>query len=416
MASALEYGVMRAPTLSLVAIFVTGTALASDWPQWRGPSRTGVASIPAPASWPQSLVKSWRVEVGIGHSSPVVQGERVFQLSRQGEREVLRAVALSTGTQLWEQSYAAPYTMNPAATSHGKGPKSTPLAAGGRLFTLGIAGTLSAHDAATGRVLWRSDFSDRFAATSPLYGSAASPMIAGEKLLIHLGGPGRGALLALEPETGEQIWSWSGDGPGYASPIVATFENVEQVVTQTDAHVVGIELASGKLLWSIPFTTPYDQNVVTPVVYGDRLVLSGLDADTFEVEMELGGAGFAPKEQWRSETTFYMSTPVLAADRILGFSNQKKGQIVALDPRTGRRLWESEGRLGDNGSVVLWGSFLLVLTNGGELLVLDAAADKFSPVRNYTVAESPTWAHPVPTTAGVLVKDESSLTLWKLEP
>lgn len=328
----------------------------------------------------------------------------------------MRAVALSTGATLWEESYDAPYTMNPAATSHGKGPKSTPLAAGGKLFTLGIAGTLSAFDAANGRVLWRSDFSDRFAAISPLYGSAASPMIAGEKLLIHLGGPRRGAFLALEPETGKQVWSWIGDGPGYASPIVATFENVEQVVTQTDAHIIGIDLASGKFLWKIPFTTPYDQNVVTPVVSGNRLVLSGLDSDTFAVEPRLGEDGFEPRELWRSETTFYMSTPVLVGDRMVGFSNQRKGQLVALDPKTGKRLWESDGRLGDNGAVVLWGSFLLVLTNGGELLVLEAGADKFSPVRRYTMADSPTWAHPVPTSAGILVKDESGLALWRLTP
>ena len=85
-------------------------------------TRAGVASSPAPASWPQSLAKSWQVEVGIGYSTPVVQGERVFQLSRQGENEVVRALKISTGATLWEHSYDAPYIMNPAAASHGKGP------------------------------------------------------------------------------------------------------------------------------------------------------------------------------------------------------------------------------------------------------------------------------------------------------
>ncbi len=346
----------------------------------------------------------------------MVQGERVFQLSREGEREVVRALELSTGATLWEHSYDAPYTMNPAATSHGKGPKSTPLLSVGNLFTLGIAGTLSALDAATGRVLWRSDYADRFDATSPLYGNATSPMVAGGKLLIHLGGPGKGALMALDPKTGKPVWAFAGDGPGYSSPIVATFDDVEQVVTQTDAHIVSVSLDSGKLLWRIPFTTPYDQNIVTPVAHGKRLVFSGLDSDTFAVEPELGEEGFEPKEVWRTETTFYMSNPVVAGDRLLGFSNQRKGQVVALDAKTGRSLWESEGRLGDNGAVVLWGEWLLVLTSEGELIVLDSGAESFSPVRRYTVADTPTWAHPVPTPAGVLVKEESSLALWKLAP
>jgi outer membrane protein assembly factor BamB len=346
----------------------------------------------------------------------VVQGDRIFQLSREGNREVVRALALPTGRALWEQTYEAPYTVNPAAVSHGTGPKSTPLVFGGRLYTLGIAGTLSAFDAATGRVLWRSDYSDRFSTTSPLYGNAASPMIASGKLLIHLGGPRKGALMALDPENGKPLWAHEGDGPGYSSPIVATFEDEEQVVTQTEGHIVSVSLDSGKLLWSIPFTTPYDQNIVTPVAHGDRLIFSGLDSDTFAIELERGEGGFEPMEVWRSETTFYMSSPVIAGDRLLGFSNQRKGQVVALDPKTGRSLWESEGRLGENGAVVLWGDWLLVLTSEGELIVLEAGAESFSPVRRYPVADSPTWAHPVPTPAGVLVKDESRLALWKVSP
>ncbi len=403
-------------SLSIVALLVTPFWLGSDWPQWRGPNRTGIASSPAPSSWPEVLEKSWQVEVGIGHSTPVVQGGRVFQISRQGEREVARALELSTGRTLWEQSYDAPYTMNPAATSHGKGPKSTPLLSEGKLFALGIAGMLSAFDASTGRVLWRHDYSDRFDATSPLYGNATSPMTADGKLLIHLGGPGKGALMALELDTGKPIWTFAGDGPGYSSPIVATLSDVEQVVTQTDAHIVSVDLESGRLLWKIPFTTPYDQNIVTPVAHGERLIFSGLDSDTFAVEPKLEDDGFQPREVWRVSTTFYMSSPVLAGDRLLGFSNQRKGQVVALDAKTGRSLWESEGRLGDSGAAVLWGEWLLVLTTGGELLVLEADAASLSPVKRYALAETPTWAHPVPTSAGVLVKDAESLALWKLAP
>jgi outer membrane protein assembly factor BamB len=234
--------------------------------------------------------------MGIGHSTPVVQGGRVFQFFRRGESEAVRALDLATGKTVWEQTYEAPYDMNPAATSHGKGPKSTPLVSGGRLFTLGIAGTLSALDAATGRVLWRNDYSDRFDVTSPLYGSATSPMIAGGKLLVHLGGPGRGSLMALDSQTGEPVWTFDGDGPGYASPILATLGDREQVVTQTDGHIVSVSLDSGKLLWRIPFTTPYDQNIVTPVVHGERLIFSGLDSDTFAIEPRIEGDGFTPRE------------------------------------------------------------------------------------------------------------------------
>jgi outer membrane protein assembly factor BamB len=156
--------------------------------------------------------------------------------------------------------------------------------------------------------------------------------------------------MALEPETGKPVWAFPGDGPGYSSPIVATFEGVEQVVTQTDAHIVSVALDSGKLLWRIPFTTPYDQNIVTPVRSGERLVFSGLEADTFAVEPKLGANGFEPREIWRSETTFYMSSPLVAFDHLLGFSNQRKGQLVALDLR-----WTTLGKrpTRDNSALVL---------------------------------------------------------------
>jgi outer membrane protein assembly factor BamB len=370
--------------------------------------------IPPPAAWPEKLVEKWRVEVGIGHSSPVIHGARAFQFAREAERELLRALDLPTGAVVWQQGYDAPYTMNPAAVSHGRGPKSTPLVSMGRVYALGISGLLSALDAETGRVLWRSDFGDRFGTTSPLYGAATSPMIENGKLLIHLGGPGKGALLALDPDTARVIWAFEGDGPGYSSPVVVTAGGIPQVVTQTDAHIVSVALDSGKLLWRIPFTTPYDQNIVTPLTDGRVFVFSGLDSDTFAVVLEREGSGFRPEEIWRSQVTFYMSTPVLAGSRILGFSNRNKGQVVALDFETGKTLWESEGRLGDNGSVVQWGDSLLVLTDGGELLVLDPMAESFAPKRRYSVAGSPTWAHPVPTRSGILIKDESTLALWRI--
>ena len=121
---------------------------AQDWNQWRGPSRSGAAAtFTPPAAWPDRPNQVWKVHVGIGHASPVVAGERVYVFARAGEQEVVSARDLSSGRELWRQAYDAPYQMNPAATSHGKGPKSTPIVSGGRVFTFGIGGTLSAWQA-----------------------------------------------------------------------------------------------------------------------------------------------------------------------------------------------------------------------------------------------------------------------------
>ena len=92
--------------LSAALICVAAAAAgAADWPQWRGPQRDGAAPDAAlPSTLPETLRKVWQVEVGEGHSSPVVAGDRVFVHSRQGEDEVVRALDLATGRELWRHA------------------------------------------------------------------------------------------------------------------------------------------------------------------------------------------------------------------------------------------------------------------------------------------------------------------------
>ena len=152
---------------------------------------------------------------------------------------MVHALDLASGRELWKQAYPVAYEMNPAATGHGKGPKSTPTLADGRLFTFGITGVLSAWDAADGRLLWRKSFESSHRATSPAFGAAMSPVVDGGRVIAHVGGDGDGELVALDAATGNALWSWKGDGPGYASPVVATFDGVRQVVTQSQNALVG---------------------------------------------------------------------------------------------------------------------------------------------------------------------------------
>jgi outer membrane protein assembly factor BamB len=400
----------------LILLSATGTAVtAQDWPQWRGPARDGrVRGLTLPAEWPAALRPAWKATVGGGHASPVVAGGAVFAFGRVGEDEVLSSFDLATGKLRWKQSYVAPYTMNPAAFAHGKGPKATPVVADGRVYTFGIGGVLSAFDAASGRVLWRKDrWADR-PAGSPLYGVAMSPAVEKGLLIVHVGTHGDGALLALDAVTGAERWSLKGDGPAYASPVVASIGGVAQVVTLTQSRLVGVDLGSGALLWSQPFTTPWDQNAVTPVVQGDLVILSGLDHGVSALRITRAGNAWKTEMAWEaSQVALYMSSPVLDGDRLFGFSHRNKGQFFALDARTGKVLWTSPGRQGDNAALVDVGPVLLALTTGSELLVLRKDAADFAPVRTYGVADNPTWAHPAPTTDGILVRDAETLALLR---
>ena len=409
----------RKMVIAMFPVLLTAQALAyaQDWPQWRGPNRDGIIpSAAMPKDWPDKLKQKWQVAVGTGHSSPLLVEQRIYLLSRQGEQEVISCIDFETGKQIWRDAYPAPYTMNQAATGHGKGPKSTPVAQAGRLYTLGISGILSCYDMKNGHLRWRREFGSQYSSTSPYYGAATSPIVDRALLITHIGGHDSGALTAMDIETGKTVWTWNGDGPSYASPIVADLGGTRQVVTQSQESLVGISATDGKLLWSIPFTTAYVQNIITPILYGQTLIFSGLDKGTLAVRPVQSGGRWTTQRLWENrDASFYMSTPVLSADVLFGMSHRNSGRFVALDARTGKTLWATAGREGENAAILASGDKLLILTSGAELIVARTGSSGFEPLRRYTVARSATWAHPVISGKRVLIKDADTLTLWILE-
>jgi len=387
---------------------VPGLAWAQDWPQWRGPNRDAVASsAPSRGAWPERLKLQWKVNVGEGHSSPVVAEGRIYLHSRQGEREVVSCLRPENGQVIWRESYAAPYSVISVAASHGKGVKSTPVVWGGLICTLGISGILSCFDAQTGKPQWRKAFA------APEYGTAMSPVAESGLFIAHVGQKGGGALIAFDARTGEEKWSWNEDGPAYTSPIVVELAGVRQVVTQSRRNIIAVSASSGALLWRIPFTTAYDQNIVTPVLYRDLLIFSGLRNPVVAVRVSKRGSGYFTDTVWQNkDLPMYMSSPVASGDLLFGFTNRNSGQFFCLDLRNGSPLWTSAGRQGDNAAIVDAGSVLLLLTTDAHLTVAGKSAQAFEVVRQYSVADSLTWAHPVVLKHGILIKDATTLALW----
>jgi outer membrane protein assembly factor BamB len=339
----------------------------------------------------------------------------VYVHARVGGDEVVSAHDLADGRTRWTQRQAVAYTPMSAAAGHGAGPKSTPLLHQGRLYTFGAGGTISCFDAATGGVVWRKESSARFKEAWPLFGVAQSPVADGANVFVHAGGSGSSALFALDAATGAERWAFTAHAPAYAAPMVATLAGVRQVVTLTEKHVVGVSAADGTLLWSYPFTTAYDQNAITPIVHGDLVIVSGIQKGVTALRVARTGVRMEAKPAWTSEAaSFYMSTPVLAGGRLIGFSERQKGQVVALDAATGRLLWAGPGRAGESASITVAGDVALVMTTEGELLVVRHGAETFTPVATYGVAKSPVWAHLAVVPGGVLVKDLRTLALWRV--
>ena len=387
-------------------------ASAQDWTGWRGPGRDGVVlAEQALRAWPEGFARAWRVEIGEGYSSPVVSGGRAFVHSREGDDEVVTAFDLSDGMRLWRRDYPARYIQNTIVPGDLPGPFATPAVDAGRVFTLGAAGILSSWDAASGALLWRNDYSASVQVTGLFCGTSASPLVDGGVLIVQVGSDaGGGRVLALDPATGDEIWVWRGVGPGYASPVVVEIEGQRQVVTLTESSIVGLDAATGGLLWSVPFTDEWHENIMTPVWTGEHLVVSGPRQGTHAFAVRRQGDGWRAAPAWsNARVTMYMSSPVLAAGTLYGHSSTRSGQFVALDAATGAVRWASEGREGDHVSVLLAGGDLLLLTSDAELLVAEADAAAFAIAHQYEVADGATWSMPVPLPDGLLVRDATSL-------
>jgi outer membrane protein assembly factor BamB len=400
----------------IAAALAAGLAAQSagpDWPQWRGPNRDGtLASFRAPSTWPDTLTKRWKVEVGTGYATPIVVGNRVYAFSRQDNDEVMRALDAATGKTVWEKRYAAPFTMNSATARHGPGPKSTPTFADGRLFTLGMTGVVTAWDAASGKELWKKPPPP----VEPIYHTAQSALVDRGLVIIHVGGHNQGALTAFDAATGSVKWSWAGDGPSYGSPIVANLGGTRQVVTLSQENLVGVSADTGELLWRAPFTARSTTNSVTPLVYGQTVIISGQGKPLTAYAIAKRNDQWTAEVAWENpQAQLSFSNPVLVGDALFSLTPLNSGQFFWVDAKTGTTLWRSAPRQAGNASIVRTADLLFVLKEDGDLMIARSSPSGFEPLKTYTVADSATWAAPVISGNRVFVKDLSTIALWTFD-
>ena len=405
-------------TLTRFAILLLTTASLAQpqtdraWPEWRGPGRAAIVNAgQIPARWPASFNRSWTVPVGEGYASPVVGGGLAFVHSRQDPQEVVTAVDIATSKVRWREAYPAPFNKNGYAVKMGKGPNATPLLAGGRLFVLGASGHLLAMDAASGKRLWSKDFSSLIDTSKLFCGTAASPILANGAVVVQVGSDVRGGqIVALDPATGAERWLWKGDGPGYASPILIDVAGGQHLVTLTNKSVVGLDAKTGSAMWSIPFPDEWHENIVTPVWTGRELVVSGIRQGTRAFRLARAGSGWSATEAWKNaDVTMYMSSPVAGDGLIYGLSAKQKGQFVAVDSTTGALKWASEGRQGEQASILLAPSHVLFLTNTGALVIAKRTAAGFQEEKRYDISETETWTTPVFLDGAMFFRDAANL-------
>ncbi|MEQ8765777.1 MAG: PQQ-binding-like beta-propeller repeat protein [Planctomycetota bacterium] len=431
---------------------------SANWPAWRGAQRDGIAhEVTVPEEWPKALSRIWTIDVAGGLSSPIARDGRVYLLTRSGEREIVSCRAWKDGGALWSSEYASPFVPNPHMdppgqfpVTRGHGPFATPALAESSLLTLGSARVITAWSL-DGEKRWQKSFYAQPAAdlkalvclpcgrpcdekvftepgacpecdmalapkgldtTGRYYGASSSPLVTGDHVIFHVGTAEVGQLVALDVESGDVAWSLE-EPPGYTSPIIATLGGTPQIVVLSRDAAIGVDASSGKELWRYPLGNR--AKVMTPVVVGDRIIVSGYQRPTEAIEILASDEGWTAEPAWKSDLTLYMSSPVRIDGVLYGFSSKRQGQLFALDIESGETLWTSDGRLGENATLVGLGSCLSALTTEGRLIIYRAIPTAFEILADYNVSETPTWTTPVFWKNEILIKEAGALTLWRVK-
>jgi len=302
---------------------------AADWPQWRGPeSRWHRRKVQSSSRLAEGVGAGWQVDVGAGHSSPIAVGQHVFAFTRRDEDEVISCFNLSDGKEVWHQSYPAPYQVNPA-TAHGKGPKSDSGIRGRprvhlrrrrHFFLLGCR-----HRSRR----WQKDFSKQFKPSSPLSGTASSPVIVGDKSWFMWAAMGRARSWLSTHKRGEQKWSWEGDSPGDSSPVVGNFSDVNRSSRNRNPPASESTRNGARCLWKIGYQTENEQNTITPVLYEESVIFAGLNKGVGRYRIEKQGDEWRTVENWViKEVAMYMSSP----------GHQRRSAVWLFTPAEGAAL------------------------------------------------------------------------------
>lgn len=427
---------------SLAALALSSSA--QDWPQWRGPNRDAKATgFTAPKTWPKELASKWKVAVGEGVATPALAGDKLYVFARQDGNEVLRCLEAATGKEIWQDKYESMGATGPAASY--SGPRSSPVVANGKVVTLGVRGVLSCLDAATGKLLWRKDDFKSY----PRFHPASSPMVVNGLCIAQLGGQDNGGLVAYDLVSGQEKWKYSGDSPGYASPVIMKIGDLQVIVAETERRLVAVNAADGKLLWETPYTVQgRGYNASTPIVDGQTLIFSGSGRGTRAFKFEKTADGIGGKELWsNADKSVQFNTPVVKDNLVYGLTSgneffclneadgktdwsapaAKAGAAAALAAgggmgggRGGGGMGGGRGGMGGGmgggyGSIVDAGSVLLALTPAAELVVFQPGEKAYTEVARIKVAEGGTYAYPILSGNRLYIKDRDSVMLYNLD-
>lgn len=370
---------------------------AADWPQFLGPQRNGIAAAEEPAlkaPFKSDLKPLWEKSVGAGFAGPVVSGGKVILFHREGSDMTTEAVDAKTGKVLWRTVYITDYV---DSFGFDNGPRAVPAVADGRVFTHGPEGRVTAMDLETGKEIWAYDTASAVNSQPGFFGRAPSPLVVGDKVIIAAGGSlddKPAGLIALDAATGKLIWNSTDDEAGYASPVLLG----DMLLSWMRNQLWLVNPETGFVLDSIPLRARMEAsvNAATPIPCGDgRWFVTagyGVGANLYKIT-PLKQPTFEPIWQKQDVMDCHYSTPVYHDGHLYGFDGrQETGQkLRCIEVATGKVCWDSPGIPG--GTLLLAGDKLLVVTEQGELWIVNATPEKFDQLTSIQILRSSHRSH-----------------------
>ena len=397
-----------------LSTLLPGYAAAADWNQWRGPNRDSQLTE---SEWPDALNGRmellWEKPHSPSYSGPVTQDGIVFTtetIDKTTER--VTAYNLKTGDVVWEKEWPGAMAVPFFAASNGDWIRSTPAVSGDKLLILGMRDVLVCLDTKTGKENWRLDFPSKTGSPLPAFGAVCSPLIDGDVAYVQSGG----ALVKVSMADGKVLWSSLEDTKGmmssgsFSSPVIATLAGKRQLVVQTRQALCGVDLDSGKVLWTQPIQSFRGMNILTPIIKGDRIFNTAHSGKAQLFEITKGDDDtWSVDEVWSQKSQGYMSSPVLIDDTI--YLHQKNQRATALGTEDGEIRWTSSP-FGKYWSMATNGQKILALDNSGELLLVTPSSIALEIDDRMKVADD-SWAHIAIQDDLVIIRDLKALKVYQ---
>jgi len=414
-------------TLFLVLFFLTNFSFSQDWPDWRGRNRNGIWNETGVVEkFDSKIIKPvWSVPIGSGYSGPTVANGKVYVTDLKEKPKQTEGVFCfdeKTGEKLWEYRYECEYF----GIGYPAGPRTSVIINNGKAYSLGTMGNLFCFNANSGEVLWQKDLNKLYEIRMPTWGISATPIIVENKIILQISGDNNACVLALDKNTGEEIWRNLEDIAGFSAPILITKNSTKVLVVWTAESLCGLNPDDGKLYWQIPWVVGSGMSISTPVLYEEHIFLSCFYSGSLLVKLENNYTSAKIVWQISGESErktdalhCVMNTPVIIDGFIYGVDSY--GELRCLDFKTGGRIWEDLSAVNKdrwaNIHFVQNGKKIWMFNEQGELIISELSPKGFTEISRAhlikpTKKQLPrgvTWSHPAFANQHVFVRNDETL-------